>query len=192
MSEPLQTFLQALDAGDDAKAEEAATALAGVGDTAIPALQSIMKAPDPHRRWWGPRALAALGTDAAIDLIIASLEDPDPDVRACAVVALSKLTPHRAIISLVIRLSDSSAYVSRLAADALAQFGRPAVGALIDALEEGDTAARAGAARALCAIQAEEAIPALYEALDDPSAIVTHYAEEALEKLGMGVILFRP
>lgn len=192
MSDPLQSFMDALDAGDDAKTEEAATALADVGDAAIPALQSILKDPDPHRRWWGPRALAVLGSDAAIDLIIAALEDSDPDVRACAVVALSKLRPHRAITPLVLRLSDPSAYVGRLAADALAQFGQPAVGVLIDALEGGDTAARAGAARALCAIRAQEAIPALYEALDDPSATVTHYAEEALEKLGVGIILFRP
>jgi HEAT repeat protein len=192
MTEPLQAFIEALDAGDDAQTEEAATALGDVGDAAIPALQSILTAPDPHRRWWGPRALAVVGTDAAVDLIVASLKDPDPDVRACAVVALSKLKPHKAIHPLVACLSDSSAYVSRLAADALAQFGQPATGALIEALERGDTAARAGAARALCTIQPDEAIPALYEALDDPSAMVTHYAEEALEKMGVGIILFRP
>jgi HEAT repeat protein len=192
MSDPLQTFMDALDAGDDAKTEQAATALGEVGDTAIPTLQRILAAPDPHRRWWGPRALAVLGTDAATDLITASLEDSDPDVRACAVVALSKLKPDRAIHPLVARLSDSSAYVSRLAADALSQFGQPAVDALIDALEVGDTATRAGAARALCAIRPEEAIPALYAALDDRSATVTHYAEEALEKMGVGIVLFRP
>lgn len=192
MSDPLQVFIDALDAGDDAKTEEAVTALTEVGDAALPALQSLLTAPDPYRRWWGPRALTVIGTDAAIDLIIASLEDPDGDVRACAVVALSKLRPGKAIHPLVARLSDPSAYVSRLAADALAQFGQPAVGALIEALQGGDTATRAGAARALCAIRPEEAIPALYEALDDPSAIVTHYAEEALEKMGVGIILFRP
>jgi HEAT repeat protein len=192
MSDPLQTFLDTLDAGDDAKTEEAAVALVDVGDAAIPALESILTAPDPHRRWWGPRALAVLGTEAAIGLIVASLEDPDPDVRACAVVALSKLKPREAIDPLVARLSDPSAYVSRLTADALSQFGQPAVEDLIDALEGGDAAARAGAARALRAIGPEEAIPALYAALDDPSAIVTHYAEEALEKMGVGIILFRP
>jgi HEAT repeat protein len=79
-----------------------------------------------------------------------------------------------------------------LAADALSQFGQSAAEPLIDALEGGDTATRAGAARALRAIQPQEAIPALYKALDDPSTVVTHYAEEALERMGVGIILFRP
>jgi HEAT repeat protein len=192
MSDPLRTFLDSLGAGDDAQTEEAASALTNVGDRALPALQSILEDPDPHKRWWGPRALAALGTDTAVKLIMATLEDPDPDVRACAVVALSNLQPREAISSLIIRLSDPSAYVGRLAADALSQFGETAVVALIDALEEGDTATRAGAARALRAIQPQEAILALYKALDDPSAVVTYYAEEALEKMGVGIIFLRP
>jgi HEAT repeat protein len=138
------------------------------------------------------RALAAVGTDAAIRLLITALEDVDADVRACAVVALAKLKPEEAIEPLVARLSDRSAYVGRLTADGLAQFGQPAVNALIGALEDGDTAARAGAARALTAIQPEEAIPALYRALDDPSALVSYYADEALERMGVGIVLFRP
>jgi HEAT repeat protein len=79
-----------------------------------------------------------------------------------------------------------------LAADGLAQFGQSVVKALIHALEEGETAARAGAARALSTIQPEEAIPALYRALDDPSALVTYYADGALEKMDWGIMLFRP
>jgi HEAT repeat protein len=108
------------------------------------------------------------------------------------VVALSQLKPEEAVAPLIARLPDRSAYVGRLAADALGQFGKPAVKALIDALREGETTARAGAARALSAIQSEEAIPALYQALDDSSALVTYYAEEALEKMGVGIVLFRP
>jgi HEAT repeat protein len=184
--------MNALEAGDDVHTEAAASALTETGDEALPALRGILKDPDPHRRWWAPRALAALGTDAAIELIITTLDDPAPDVRACGVVALSTLKPQKAINPLVARLSDSSAYVGRLAADALSQFGQSAAEPLIDALEGGDTATRAGAARALRAIQPQEAIPALYKALDDPSTVVTHYAEEALERMGVGIILFRP
>ncbi|MFO7743204.1 MAG: HEAT repeat domain-containing protein [Anaerolineae bacterium] len=192
MPNPLQTLMDALDAGDDARAEQAAAALTAVGDEALPALRRILEDRDPHRRWWAPRALTVVGTDRAIELILTALEDPDPDVRACAAVALSKLKPPEAIQPLVAHLSDPSAYVSRLAADALSQFGRPAVEALIQALKEGDTATRAGAARALSTIQPYEAISVLYEALDDRSAVVTNYAEEALEKMGVGILLFRP
>ncbi|MGD8968797.1 MAG: HEAT repeat domain-containing protein [Anaerolineae bacterium] len=192
MHDRLQAFLDAVAAGDDVQTEESAIALSEMEDEAIPALRDALADLDPGRRWWAVRALAAVGTDAAIRLLITALEDVDADVRACAVVALAKLKPEEAIEPLVARLSDRSAYVGRLTADGLAQFGQPAVNALIGALEDGDTAARAGAARALTAIQPEEAIPALYRALDDPSALVSYYADEALERMGVGIVLFRP
>jgi HEAT repeat protein len=82
--------------------------------------------------------------------------------------------------------------VARLAADGLSRFGAPAVPALIEGLQSEDVARRAGAARALCAIQSTESIPALYAALDDPSAFVTYYAEEGLRRMGVGMIFFEP
>ncbi|MGD2145047.1 MAG: HEAT repeat domain-containing protein [Anaerolineae bacterium] len=187
-----QRFLALAAGGDDAQTLEAARALSEIGEEALPALRKLLEDPDPHRRWWAPRALALIGTDAAISLLISSLDDTDADVRACAVLALSGLRPDVAADALVERLSDSSAYVSRLAADALSQFGQCAVPSLIKALEEGDAAARAGAARALAAIQPEEAVRVLCEALDDPSAFVSHYAKEALDKMGVGTVLLRP
>ena len=192
MHDRLQAFLDAVIAGDDVQTEESATALSELGEKAIPTLRDALGHLDPDRRWWAVRALAAVGTDAAVRLLITSLEDVDADVRACAVVALSKLRPEEAVERLIARLSDRSAYVARLTADGLGQFGQSAAAALIGALENGDTAVRVGAARALSAIQAKEAIPALYRALDDPSALVTYYADEALERMGVGIVLFRP
>ncbi len=81
---------------------------------------------------------------------------------------------------------------SRIAADSLARIGPPAVPALIAALQADQSPVRAGAARALSIIQPEDAIPALCTALDDASAIVAYYAEEALERMGVGLLLFRP
>jgi HEAT repeat protein len=192
MSDRLQAFLDAVVAGDDLRTEESATALSEMGDKATPAPRDLLADLDPDRRWWAVRALAAVAGDAAARLLTTALEDVDPDVRACAVVALSKIKPQEAIGPLVARLSDCSAYVARLTVDGLAQFGQPAADALISALRHGDTAARAGPARALSVIQPEEAIPVLYQALDDPSALVPHYADEAPEKMGVGIALFRP
>jgi HEAT repeat protein len=192
MHDRLHAFLDAVVAGNDKQTEESSVALREAGDEVTPALRDVLADLDPDRRFWAVRALSAVGTDAAIRHLITALEDVDPDVRACAVVALSKLKPEEAIEPLVARLSDRSAYVARLTADGLAQFGQLAVDTLISTLEDGDTAARAGAARALGAIRPEEAIPALYQALDDPSAFVTYYANEALEKMGLGIVLFCP
>ena len=54
------------------------------------------------------------------------------------------------------------------------------------------SAVRAGAARALIPLESHDAIPALFAALDDESAIVSFYAEEALWRLGVGMVLFKP
>ena len=192
MSDPLALFLESVTAGDDAGAESAALALNHLGDAALPALRDLLANADPDRRWWAARALAAVGTKAARALLVTTLDDPDPDVRACAAQGLGELRAEEGVAGLARCMADSSPFVSRIAADGLARIGLPAVPALIDALQAEAVLARAGAARALSIIQPEEAVPALCAALDDPSAIVTHYAEEALERMGVGLLLFRP
>lgn len=192
MPDALREFLDAVAAGTDAQAEEAALALAPLGGAALPPLRQLLAGTDLDRRWWAARALAAVGTSAAREMLVAALGDPDPDLRACAAQGLGELRAEEAVAGLTHCLGDPSAFVSRIAADSLARIGPPAVPALIDALREGEVLARAGAARALSIIQAQESVPALCAALDDPSAIVTHYAEEALEQMGVGVVLLRP
>jgi HEAT repeat protein len=51
---------------------------------------------------------------------------------------------------------------------------------------------RVNLARALALIGDTAAIPALFRALDDESAIVAHWADEGLERLGVGQVYFRP
>jgi len=190
--DPLEMLLEAIAAGDDDRAEVAALEIGRLERGVLPALREMLASAERDYRWWAVRTLAAVGTDEAVALLIEALDDPDPDVRACAVVGLAGLRSEEAVGPLVAHLADPSAYVGRLVADALGRFGAVAVPALIAALKEGDVATRAGAARALSAIQPQEAIEALCRALDDPSAIVTYYAEEALDKMGVGLILFRP
>jgi len=192
MSDALKVFLNNVAAGDDARTEESALALAHLGDAALLPLRDLLADTDPDRRWWAVRALAAIGTQATRELLVAALADPDPDVRACAVQGLGELRAEEATAGLVHCLADPSPFISRIAADSLSRIGPPAVMALITALQEGEVLTRAGAARALSSIQPEEAIPALCAALDDPSAIVTYYAEEALERMGVGLVLLRP
>jgi HEAT repeat protein len=60
------------------------------------------------------------------------------------------------------------------------------------ALQEGVPVERIRAAKALVPIESHEAIPALVHALDDENAIVTHYAEDALERMGVGMVLLQP
>jgi len=192
MSDLLQVFLDRIAAGDDARTEEAALALGRLDDAALPPLRNLLADADPDRRWWAARALAAVGIPAARELLVAALSDPDADVRTCAAQGLGELQAAEAVEGLVCCLADLNPFVSRIAADALGRIGAPAVPSLIAALQEGEVLARIGAARALSVIQPEEAIPALCAALDDPSAVVTYYAEEALERMGVGGVLIQP
>jgi len=192
MSDAIRLFLDNVATGDDARTEEATLALGSLGDGALPTVRDLLDDSDPDRRWWAARALAAVGTPDARELLVRTLEDADAGVRACAAQGLGELRAEEAVAGLVRSMADPSPLVSRIAADGLGRIGAPAVPALIDALQRGATATRAGAARALSVIQPKEAVPALCAALDDPSAIVTHYAEEALERMGVGIVLFRP
>jgi HEAT repeat protein len=192
MPDALTVFLDSVAAAHDTRAEEAALAVGHLGDAVLPPLRDLLADGDADRRWWAARALAAVGTQAARELLITALADPDPDVRACAAQGLGELRAAEAVAGLVRCLADPSPFVSRVAADGLARIGLPAVPALIAALQEEEVLARAGAARALSVIQPAEAIPALCAALDDPSAIVTYHAEEALERMGVGLVLLRP
>ncbi len=193
MEHPLLTELErAIAEGNDVRAEETALqAGAALGNSLLPVLREWQNSPERDRRWWAARRWPA-GDSRRPWRDCSPHPDPDPDVRACAVVGLAALRPAEAVGPLVARLSDPSACVARLAADALARIGAPAVPALIAALQEGDTVTRIGAARALSIIGPEEAVPALCAALDDPSALVTYYAEEALDKMGVGMVFFEP
>jgi len=192
MPDALKRFLDSIAAGDDARTEKATLALGSLGDGALPAVRDLLDDIDADRRWWAARALAAVGTSKARELLVRTLDDHDASVRACATQGLGELRAEEAVAGLVCSLADPSPLVSRIAADSLGRIGAPAVPALIEALQAEATPTRAGAARALSVIQPQEAVPALCAALDDPSAIVTHYAEEALERMGVGIVLFRP
>lgn len=177
---------------DDGHREMAAIALGRLGDDVFSLLREAVRVGNADHRWWAARALAALGGASSVSCLIDTLSDPDPDVRACAVLGLGALTAREAITPLIQLLADGSVYVGRIAGNALIQIGQPAVPALIETLGSGSAAARAGAARALIPLQHHDAIPALFAVLDDESALAAHYAGEALERMGVGIVYFKP
>jgi HEAT repeat protein len=182
------------ESAQEERREAAALALGALGDDTLPRLRASLQTGDADHRWWSARALAALGTPPAVSLLIETLSDLDPDVRACAAMGLGALAAPEAVVPLTRLLADESVYVARIAGNALIQIGEPAVPALIGALNSESSAARAGAARALIPLAASghDAIPALFAALDDESALVTYYAEEALERMGVGMVFVKP
>jgi HEAT repeat protein len=182
-------LLDELFSGDDTRAAAAARQ---AGEAELPALVEALQQPDPDRRWWAACALAHVPGAAAAEALIRLAADADPDVRAAALHALGQRDTPDVVPPLLISLADPSDYLARLAADALIRVGRLAVPGLIGALErDARPCVRANAARALALIGDTTAIPALLRALEDESALVQHWAEEGLERMGVGQLYFR-
>lgn len=127
-----------------------------------------------------------------LDRLLSALGDTDSEVRACAIYALGTRREPEATAALVNLCSDPSPFLARTAADSLWRIGKPAVPALVEALNHRDGQTRGLAARALAHIQDESSIPALFNALDDESAVVQYWADEALERMGAGMVYFKP
>ncbi|MFA0761755.1 MAG: hypothetical protein HZLCBSQH_001865 [Candidatus Fervidibacterota bacterium] len=99
-----------------------------------------------------------------IDLLIDALQkSPHYLVRLVACMALGELRAVKAVPTLVAALRDSSLTVQRAAAEALAKIGRPAVGELLQHIDDEDLSMRRWVIHILGKIGAKEAAPALLE-----------------------------
>ncbi len=188
----LQSLLDELTSGDDVRAEAAIAGLASLTEAALTPLLLLLDSPINDHRWWATRALAALDKPDAWEGILKSLEDPDPAIRQCAALGcLHRPTP-QAVGALSIVLNDTDPLAARLAADALAAIGPVAIPALTEAMQSSNPSVRIEATRAMTIIQNPQTIPALFTALEDPSPLVCHWAEAGLERLGIGMMFFKP
>jgi len=188
----LEVLLADLTSGDDVRAEAAVSSLADLGEAALPSLLELLESPSPDHRWWAVRALTALDEPAGWLGAVRGLEDPDPSVRQCAALALRHRPLVEAVPGLSQALADPDRLTARLAADALGAVGSAATSALVRALISPSPAVRIEAARALADLRDKESIPALFAALDDPSTVVQYWVEEALERMGVGMVFFKP
>jgi Uri superfamily endonuclease len=191
-SEELTDWLRVLTSGSDESREAAALALGRFGAVAVEPLAAMLAEVSAEKRWWAARALAEVGRDGAVPPLVGALTDADPDVRACAALALGHIGDEAAASGLAARLADESAFVASIAADALSMIGKGAVEALAEKLGDSSAHARLLAVRALGRIQAQSAIGLLFDMLEDPSYLVRHYAHEALEALGVGMVFVVP
>jgi len=188
----LEELLNTLACGDEQSREAAALALGRHGQAAMGHLARMIDSDDRDVRWWATRALAEVGGAPASVPLCAVLADSDPDVRACAALALGRIRACEAAPALVTCLADESAFVASVAADALGMIGEGAVDALIEATAAASAHTRLQAVRALGRIRSQRAIGPLFGLLEDPSYLVRHYAQEALEAMGVGMIFFSP
>lgn len=185
-------LLSQLTSGDDQVAEAAALALAHLGIQILPVLHTLLHSSDPEERWWAIRTLAELDAPQVAPLLIESLKDSNLAVRQCVALALSYRPHEAAILNLIALLDDSDHLLARLAADALVACGAEAVPALLEVMQTGHQAARLEAVRALALIGDTRTIPTLFAALDEDSALIEYWADEGLQRMGVGMTFFKP
>ncbi len=192
MVSELKDILIELTSGDDERAEAVVSQVASLGETAVDSLLALFASPSSDHRWWATRALAVLDHSKAQDGLLRALGDDDPNVRQCAALSLRLNPSPSALPALVNALSDRDRLVARFAADALAAIGPSAIQALSLIMESPDPSVRMEAVRALAAIDDPHALDALFVALEDPSPLVCYWAEQGLERLGVGMVYFEP
>jgi HEAT repeat protein len=120
------------------------------------------------------------------------LKDPAPEVRQCAALGLAGKPYDGAVEALVHTLSDDDSMTAGLAANALVKTGSAAVPALIEAVKHGNLSRRIHALRALAELRDHRAIPAMMNAMQEDSALLQHWAQEGLERLGLDMVYIKP
>jgi HEAT repeat protein len=188
----LDALLNDLLGGDEARAEAAARGLQAYGETALHALDALRASSDVEARWWAVRALAEFSAGQAAPRLAAALDDSDLAVRQCAALGLSQRPGVEAIPALAQALASPDSLLARLAANALAAAGPHGTPALTAILEDQNHPGRMEAARALALAADPQAIPILYKVCDEGSAWMEYWAGVGLDRMGVGMMYFKP
>jgi HEAT repeat protein len=188
----LQSLLADLTSDDDSRAVAAVDEITSLGKAALPDLFDLLAVPDPNSRWWAIRVISAIPDPSVPLQLRKALCDPDYTIRQCAALGLSQQLDVESIPDLIETLNDKDRLVARLAADALIAIGGPAVMDLIQTLESKPQPSKIEAARALAVIGDTRAIPAMFAAWEDGSALIRHWVEQGFERMGVGMQFFTP
>jgi HEAT repeat protein len=186
----LEMLIERFMSMDETSCEAEAIALGEKGDAGLPVLTELLRADEEDVRFWAVRGVWANGSPAAIDRLAESLQDESEMVRSGAAYALGRLKAETTIEALARLLTDDPSDSGNHAADALAKIGQPAARVLIEAVQNKRAWVRARAAKALIPIESRQAIRVLFEALEDESYLVRYYAEMALERMGVGQMVY--
>ena len=185
MSQSVQNWLEDLEDVDDATREEAAKALAELGDPET--LDDLLSAIEDD--YWAVRvqigwALAKLGGDRAVEGLITLFNDNMMEVQAESVSAMASMGLGH-VPKLITCLKDERWRVREQAAKTLGLLKDPqAVKGLSIACRDRDGAVKAAAAESLGRVGDPTAVSFLIKLFKDPSKIVRETAGTALVYIG--------
>jgi len=185
MARSVQDWLEALEDVDDATREEAAKALAELGDPNT--MDDLLSALEDD--YWAVRAnigwaLAKIGGERAVEGLISLFNDNMMEVQGEAVLAMASIG-RSTVPKLITCLKDERWRVREQSAKSLGLLKDPqAVQALMIACRDRDGAVKSAAAEALGRIGDPKAVPALIKLFKDTSKIVRETAGTALVYIG--------
>jgi HEAT repeat protein len=157
--------------------QAAASALAHIGQPAIPALETTLMGQGGRMAPYALWALGTIGSPAAMDALLRAVVSPRWEIRWSAADALGALGGDRAIDALVSALADRDERVRNAAGLALERVGQPAVEALAAALRSPLPGCRTEARR-------------LLERIGGPSAQQRVRREQLLQRIPVLVLAF--
>ena len=188
----LETLLAELTSGDEARAEAASAQFLGYGENGIAALGELLESKVADDRWWAIRTLARFKLPQTRGYLLKGLTDSEIAVQQCAALALREHPNTNSIPDLIDLLGHPDQILSRLAGDALIAIGEEATPALLDVIENGSPASKIEAVRACAAIGDHLSITTLLNLIEEDSTFIRYWAEEGLEKMGVGMVFFMP
>lgn len=169
--------------------QEAATALAAIGEPSLPALLAALSDEDSTVRQEVAEALGKLHDPRAVDPLMNALQDENTPVRASAVAALAKLGNERAIEPLIALLTqDKNTFVRARAVSALGTLGQVDSASvfvpIVSALKDRDPIVRSMAVTALGKLSDTCIHDLLLELLNNPDGDVRSAAVLTLAHVG--------
>jgi HEAT repeat protein/energy-coupling factor transporter ATP-binding protein EcfA2 len=156
-------------------------------DLLISSLKNLLVTPDPYpyARMSVLEALAVMGSERAVDLLLQFFKDEDPVVQVDAAVRVGETRNERAVETLVAALHSDNLPLRAHAARALGHIGsEKAVEPLRIALKDGESIVRGDAIEALKEIGTEAAAEALTVALQDEEGFLRQKAVLAIGEIG--------
>jgi len=156
-------------------------------DLLIASLTNLLTNPDPYpyARMSVVEALAIIGSERAVNLLLQCLKDEDPIIRVDAAVRVGETRNERAIETLITALQSDNLPLRAHATRALGHIGsEKAIEPLRTALKDGERMVRGDAIEALKDIGTEAAAEALTVVLQDEDGFLRQKAILAIGAIG--------
>ncbi|MFN4180906.1 MAG: HEAT repeat domain-containing protein, partial [Armatimonadota bacterium] len=183
VKEAMPLLVDLVQKGEPSNATVAAMGLTRYGEDGRKLLREMLKSERKETRLAAARALATLNDRAALDILREQANTADIAQRIATLQLMARAGDEKALRELVSFLAHEEPLIRLRARLSLYAVGKPAIPALLQALDSPDSKLRAEAALVLGALKASVAREKLASLLKDEDQRVREAASQALSRL---------